>query len=156
MLMKRKTGVYAHFALPILFAAMLVPLHGQTRVSDNDLERFIKNLHEDAKSFRPVFENALKKSTIRKTSQEKDAKNTAERFEKQTDAFAENFKKTRKGDTDLPLVVSTAQEIDRIVHDTHLNPEAVSSWRKVKADMGEVTNAFGAPPAFEPPPHGFR
>jgi hypothetical protein len=130
---------------------MLIPLYGQGRVSDGDLERFIRNLHEDAKAFRPVFEDALKKSTIRKTSQEKEAKNTAERFEKQTDSFVDNFRKTHKGDPDLPLVVSTAQQIDRIVYDTRLNQQATSRWRKVKADLDQVTGAFGAPSAFAPP-----
>jgi hypothetical protein len=149
--MKFKIGVNSYFSVAALLAGLVLPLCGQSRVSDGDLERFIKNLHEDAKSFRPVFENALKKSTIRKTSQEKDAKITAERLEKQTDAFADNFKRTHKGETDLPLVVSTAQQIDGIVHDTRLNPETVNSWRKVKADLDEVTNAFNAPPAFGPP-----
>src|ERR1700761_3415341 len=105
----------SRLAMPALLAGMLLPLYGQNRVSDNDLERFIKNLHEDAKAFRPVFENGLKKSSIRKTSQEKDAKITAERFEKQTDSFAENFKRTHKGDADLQLVVTTAQQIDAVV-----------------------------------------
>jgi hypothetical protein len=140
-----------YLALPMLIASMLVPLYGQGRVNDKDLERFIRNLHEDAKAFRPAFEAALKKSTIRKTSQEKDAKNTAERFEKQTASFADNFKRTHKGDTDLPLVVSTAQQLDNVVTGTHLNPQAVASWRKVRADLNQVTNAFGASSAFAPP-----
>jgi hypothetical protein len=140
-----------YLTLSLLIAAMLVPLYGQSRVNDKDLERFIKNLNEDAKSFRPVFEAALKKSTIRKTSQEKDAKNMGVRFEKQTASFADNFKRTHKGDTDLPLVVSTAQQLDKVVTGVHLNSQADASWRKVRTDLDQVTNAFGAPSAFAPP-----
>ena len=40
----------------------------QGRINDKDLENLIRNLRDDAKSFRPVFSAGLKKSTIRKTS----------------------------------------------------------------------------------------
>lgn len=46
----------------------------QGRMSDKDAESLMKNLTEDAKRFRSAFSSAVGKSTIRETSQEKDAK----------------------------------------------------------------------------------
>jgi hypothetical protein len=42
-----------------------------------------------------VFVSGLKKSTIRKTSQAKDAERLAQLFEKQTASLLTNFKQTR-------------------------------------------------------------
>ena len=67
-------------ALALLLIVGAGAVFAQNRVSDKDLENLIRNLRDDAKSFRPVFESALKKSSIRKTSEEKDAKKLAEQF----------------------------------------------------------------------------
>jgi hypothetical protein len=66
---------------------------GQTRLNDKDVLQHMKNLKDDAKKFRPSFNSALAKSTIRKTTQEKDAKTLAQNFKKQTNSMYEAFKK---------------------------------------------------------------
>ena len=60
----------------------------QGRLSDKDLQRLMQNLKDDAQPFRQSFANALKKSTIRKTSQEKDARMLADSFAKQANRDA--------------------------------------------------------------------
>ncbi len=45
----------------------------QGRLSDKDVQRVMQNLKDDAQPFHKSFAKALKKSTIRKTSQENDA-----------------------------------------------------------------------------------
>jgi hypothetical protein len=65
----------------ILLVGMLVAGRfavAQGRLSDKDLQRLMQNLKDDAQPFRQSFANALKKSTIRKTSREKDARALAE------------------------------------------------------------------------------
>jgi hypothetical protein len=68
-------------------------LSAQTRLNDKDVLQHMKNLKDDAKKFRPSFNSALAKSTIRKTTQEKDAKTLAQNFKKQTNSMYEAFKK---------------------------------------------------------------
>ena len=72
------------------------------RLSDKDLESVMSNLKADAKAFRPRFDSAIKKSSIRKTSQAKDAMNLASTFEKQTSSALNEFKKTKRATRSLP------------------------------------------------------
>ena len=51
--------------------------------------------------FRQNFANALKKSTIRRTSQEKDAKALADTFAKQANTALETFKHQQKADQEV-------------------------------------------------------
>jgi hypothetical protein len=116
------------------------------RLSDKDLETVMSNLKADAKAFRPRFDSAIKKSSIRKTSQAKDAMNLASTFEKQTSSALNEFKKTRKGDS-VPAMLSTAGQIEKFMTDLKLDPQT-TGWDKIRTDLNQVSNAFGiAPPA---------
>src|SRR5580692_1946216 len=116
------------------------------RLSDKDLESVMSNLKADSKAFRPRFDSAIKKSSIRKTSQAKDAMNLASTFEKQTSTVLNEFKKTRKGDS-VPAMLSTASQIEKIMTDVKLDPRN-TGWDKIRTDLNQVSNAFGiAPPA---------
>ena len=111
------------------------------RISDKDLETLMNNLEDDAKSFRPRFDSAIQKSTICKTSQAKDAKNLASFFQKRTAALLNDFKKTKKGDA-VPNVLSSASQIEKLVHDLNLDAQSIG-WDKVRADLRQISSAFG-------------
>ena len=115
----------------------------QTRINDKDLEALMRNLRDDAKSFRQPFTSALKKSTIRKTSQAKDAENLAASFEKQTEALLNNFKQTRKGDANLSAVQGTSQQLEVIVKRYLLNSQVSPRWDKIQAELQQVLSAYG-------------
>jgi hypothetical protein len=68
----------------VVVIGLLCPLsaYAQERLSDKDVETQMKNLKEDSKKFRSSFNSAIGKSTVRKTSREKDAKALVERFGK--------------------------------------------------------------------------
>lgn len=115
----------------------------QNRVNDKDMESLMRNLRDDAKSFQPSFNDAVKRSVIRKTSQEKDAKDLVARFVKQTDTMLNNFKHSRKADRNLPNVLGTASQIDKIISSLELTPQASSRWQKVRAELQQVLSAYG-------------
>jgi len=118
-------------------------VRAQSRVSDRDVEALMRNLKEDSKSFRENFDAALKKSAIRRTSQEKDAKSLVASFEKQTDSMLNEFKKTRKGDVAVETTISNAQEIERLLHSMQLDPKTLSEWDKIQSELSHVSAAFG-------------
>jgi len=118
-------------------------LHAQKRVSDKDVEALMKNLKEDSKSFRENFDAALKKSAIRRTSQEKDAKDLVASFEKQTDSMLSDFKKTKRGDVAVESTISNAQEIERLIYNLQLDPKTISEWEKIRSELDRVSGAFG-------------
>jgi hypothetical protein len=137
----------------LLFSVALTPLaKAQGRLSDKDLQNLMGNLKDDAKSFRPVFTSALKKSTIRKTSREKDAANLADRFQKETEAMHSHFKAKKTADTELPLVQRTAAQIDQVVRNLNLGPQTTSRWEKIETELQQISSAFGvAYPTAENP-----
>ena len=77
----------------LLSGLSVTGVRAQSRMSDKDVEATMKNLTEDAKSFRSAFDSSVEKSTIRKTSREKDAKAQVKSFEDQTETLLNQFKK---------------------------------------------------------------
>jgi hypothetical protein len=118
-------------------------MHAQKRVSDKDVEALMKNLKDDSKSFRENFDAALKKSAIRRTSQEKDAKGLVASFEKQTDSMLSDFKKTKRGDVAVETTIGNAQEIERLIYNLQLDAKTLSEWEKIRAELDRVSSAFG-------------
>ena len=125
----------------------------QGRLSDKDLQRLMQNLKDDAQPFQKSFAKALKKSTIRKTSQEEDAKTLADTFAKQTNTALETFKHQQKADPEVNALVHTAAQIDPLVYSLQLNPQTTSQWERLRTELHQVAQAFGVPePYFAPPP----
>jgi hypothetical protein len=126
---------------------------GQGRLSDKDLQRLMQNLRDDAQPFRQSFANALKKSSIRKTSREKDARTLADTFANQTKSTLDTFKHHKKVDEDVAALVKTAAQIDPLIYSLQLNPETTSQWEKLRMELHPIAQAFGVPePYFAPPP----
>jgi len=140
--MRRSLQRCAVVVTACLIFGIAQPGHAQSRVSDKDVEALMNNLRDDAHSFRPRFSDAIKHSTIRKTSREKDANNLVEQFENQTKTMLDNFKRTKKGD-DVPGVVTTANQVNSLVYELKLNPQTTSLWEKIRAELSQVANAVG-------------
>jgi hypothetical protein len=142
------------FCFVVAFSLLLVVggrfTYAQGRVNDKDMENLMKNLRDDAKSFRGTFDSAIKKSTIRKTSREKDAKNLVAQFEKQTDAMLKNFKRTKKGDTDIRVVMDSAAQIDSLLRSVVLGGQTSSKWAKIQIEIHQVSSGFGIDSQYNP------
>jgi DUF3011 family protein len=123
----------------------------QGRLSDKDIENLMGNVKDDVKSFRPMFNSAIGKSSIRKTSREKDAKNLVAGLKKKTEAMRDTFRRTKKAEGNVRDVVATAQQIDDLVYGLRLNPQTTSQWEKVRGEIAQVSAAFGV---REPFSHG--
>jgi hypothetical protein len=135
------------FCLVILLSSFaLSPLaRAQGRTNDRDMANLMQNLRDDAKSFRPTFNNSIKRSAIRKTSREKDAKDLVARFVKQTDGMLNNFKRTKKADTELPLVQQSGAQINQLVVQLKLDPQTTARWEKVRDELRQLASAYGVP-----------
>ena len=122
--------------------------NAQGRLSDKDIENLMGNVKDDVKSFRPIFNSAISKSSIRKTSREKDAKNLVAGLEKKTEAMRNTFRRTKKAEGNVQDVVATAQQIDSLLYSLRLNPQAISQWDKIRREISQVSAAFGMPEPF--------
>ena len=120
----------------------------QKRVSDKDRQRMMKNLRYDTKSFRPMFDHAVDKSTIRKTSPAKDAKNLVRTFEKQVDAMQSAFKKNPTDGTAATNAVNTAEQIDSQLRTVSLGPNVMSQWQKIQEELHPIAASFGVEDSY--------
>jgi len=145
---------WAGFGFLVLLAAVLGasrPALAQGRLSDKDLQRLLQNLKDDAQPFRQSFANALKKSTIRKTSKEKDARMLADSFAKQANSALEAFKHNQKAEQGVTELVNTAAQIDPLVYSLQLNPQTTSQWERLRTELHQVAQAYGiSEPYFAP------
>src|SRR3984957_14932839 len=117
----------------------------QDRLSDKDVANMMNNLKNDAKNFRQVWSHALSKSTIRKTSREKDARNLATQFQNQTEGMLRQFQSNKTADTSLPLVQQTARNIEQVKSDVSLGPVVDSQWTKIRTELDQISQAFKLP-----------
>lgn len=148
MLANRLFSVFLGGLLVIIGLAQ-APLTAQGRLNDKDLEALMRNLRDDAKSFKSQFNSSISKSTIRKTSREKSAKNLVDQFQKQTEAMLNNFKRTKQGDADVQTVMGTAQQITNLLNSVQLTPQVNNNWQKIQTELGQVASAFGLVPRAE-------
>jgi hypothetical protein len=127
------------------------PAAAQGRLSDKDLQRLLQNLKDDAQPFRQSFANALKKSTIRKTSKEKDARMLADSFAKQANSGLETFKRSQKAEQAVTELVHTAAQIEPLVYSLQLDSATTSQWERLRGELHQVAQAYGiAEPYFAP------
>jgi hypothetical protein len=133
------------FGFLVLLAMVAVgrPAAAQGRLSDKDLQRLMQNLKDDAQPFRQRFANALKKSTIRKTSKEKDARMLADSFAKQANSALETFKHNQKGEQPVTELVHTAAQIDPLVYSLQLDSATTSQWERLRGELHQIAQAYG-------------
>ena len=126
-----------------LFALQPPAARAQKRVSDKDMERMMKNLRYDTKNFRPMFDRAVAKSTIRKTSQAKDDKNLVKTFENQVDAMQNSFKKNRNDGAATTTALETARQIDSVLRSVTLGPDVMAQWQKIREELHPIAASYG-------------
>lgn len=137
------------FIFGFFVVLQVTPAQAQTRVNDKDMKALMRNLRDDAKSFRPQFDSAIRKSTIRKTSQAKDAKEQMKAFVKQTDDLLNRFNKDRNGQAEFTNVMNNAEQLDATIHSVGLGPEVRERWRKIRTEVHQLARAYGVPEQFQ-------
>ncbi len=134
----------------LLTAGWGAAARAQSRVNDKDLARMMENVSHDAAPFRKSFDSALKKSTIRGTSQEKDARGLAATFETQSKQALETFKKHKKAEDEVAAMVDTAGQIDQLLNNVSMNPAVAQQWEKVRTELHQVAEASDVPDSYRP------
>src|ERR1700689_4252779 len=150
--MVRRYLGYAAMVVLLLSAFWGATGRGQSRIDDKDLARLMQNVKDDAQPFRKSFANALKKSTIRGTSQEKDARGLADTFAKQSQQALETFQHKRKAEDQVAAMVDTAGQINQLVNSLSLNPAVSTQWEKLRTELHQVAEAFNVQEPYQARP----
>ena len=148
--MERWPG-FGFLVLLAMVAGVGRPAVAQGRLSDKDLQRLMQNLKDDAQPFRQSFDNALKQSTIRKTSKEKDARMLADSFVKQANSALDSFKRNQKAEPAVTELVHTATQIDPLVYSLQLDSATTSQWEKLRSELHQIAQAYGIPERYLEP-----
>lgn len=119
----------------------------QSRMSDRDIRVTMNNMKQDSRKFSSNFNNAIKKSTVRKTDKEKSGKAMVQTFERQIGGMLNEFESTKKVDNSLPLVIDTAGKIQDFLQTNPLGDEVNASWVPLRAELDSLSKAFGMPGA---------
>ena len=119
----------------------------QSRMTDQDVQNMLKNINQDAKSFRSSFDSAIKKSTIRKTTQEKDARLLVKQFQDQTQGMVHEFQQTKKLVNSLPVALASSKKISDLMSSVSLGDQVTSQWARVKTELDTITDEFHMVPA---------
>lgn len=130
--------------LMILFFAFLGgSVIAQTRVNDKDIEAMMKNLNQDAKKFTKSFNSGITKTSIRGTSREKESKQMVKVFEQQTADMLKNFKKNKKAEAEMQLVLRSADQIAQLLKEVQLDQLTVSNWQKLDEELNLLSKGLG-------------
>jgi hypothetical protein len=138
---RRAFALSALLALVIPFIAAR-PAYPQGRLSDKDLEQRIKNMNSDVKRFRSLFNSAVSKTSIRKTTQEKDAKTLVQNFQTQANSLYEVFKRSKKSDPYLQNCLDLSAQIDKLLQSTQFDSGTTAQWDKIKPQLKDLAVAF--------------
>lgn len=131
------------FVLTLLCVFAMMPVaKAQSRLSDKDIDTTLRNLQEDTKQFRDMFNSAVKKSTVRKTSQEKDAKQMVKTFDQQLESTRRQFKSKHNVDGRLPAVLASRDKIDSFLSSVSLGDQTKSQWGRIKAQLDTLSKSF--------------
>jgi hypothetical protein len=133
------------FCLLVCLFSCVHLVSAQARMSDKDVVNMMKNLVQDTKQFQSLYNSAIAKSTIRKTSQEKDAKAVVQGFRNQGQNMLQIFQSKKKADTTLPTVLDSSQKIDKLLADVPLNESVTKQWAKVKSELSTLSEQFNIP-----------
>jgi len=136
--------IFSLSTITLLLTAGALSTAAQDRLSDKDVANMMNNLKNDAKNFRQVWNHALSKSTIRKTSREKDARNLATQFQNQTEGMLRQFQSNKTADQSLPLVQQTARDIEQTKSNVALCPVVDQQWSKIRTELDQIAQAFSS------------
>ena len=132
-----------------LFVATLLCLvfgmpaaRAQSRLTDKDIDTTLKNVQEDTRQFRDMFDSALRKSTVRKTSEEKSAREMVKTFEQELESTRHQFKDKRNVDGRLPAVLASRDKIDSFLSNVSLGDQTKAQWGRIKSQLDTLSKSF--------------
>ena len=114
----------------------------QARMNDKDIESVMNNLKQDAKKFRSLFNTAVDHSTIRKTTDAKNAKQLAQTFQQQCEGMYNHFKDSHEANSTLPPVLNSARQIENLHSQFQFGHEADAQWKKVQSELSILATQF--------------
>lgn len=129
----------ARSLLPLLMCAICAL--AESRVSDGDLEKLLRNLRDHSKSFRLLLDSALRKNAIPR-SRAKNAEHVADSLEKGSELLLNDFLRTKRGEDNLHTLQRSAQQMHTVVNTYKLGRQLTTRWGRIEAELQQIRVAY--------------
>lgn len=134
-------------ALISVFVSLSGAVRAQTnnpyRLSDREVEKTIRRVENDAKTFRSSFDRALDRSRLDGTTREDDVNARIKDFEEATKQLHDRFDERRSVANDVQNVLERAARIDEFMRRNRLDRRAQGDWSKLRGDLDRLASIYG-------------
>jgi hypothetical protein len=139
----------ALFALTIalLFLAVASQVQAQVvgqpyRLSDKEVERILKQIENQTKTFRKSLDSSLDRSRVNGTNREDDINAFVKAFEEQTKRLRDRFNDHKSVAADVEAVLDRAAAIDGFMGHQRLRGRAEEDWFALRSNLDELAQAY--------------
>jgi archaellum component FlaC len=112
------------------------------RVSDKEVERLLKQIENQTKTFRKSLDSSLDHSRVNGTRREDDINAFMKSFEEQTKHLHDRFNGHRSVAADVQSVLDRAAAIDGFMGRQHLRGRAEEDWYALRRNLDELAQAY--------------
>src|ERR1051326_878213 len=142
----RKAALYA-LTIATLFLAAASQVQAQVigqpyRLSDKEIERMLKQVENQTKTFRKSLDRSLDHSRVNGTRREDDINAFVKAFEEQTKHLHDRFNGHRSVAADVQAVLDRAAAIDGFMARQRLGGRAEQDWLALRGNLDELAQAY--------------
>jgi hypothetical protein len=133
--------------LAVMFFAAATATRAQVvgqpyRLSDKEVERMLKQIENQTKTFRKSLDSALDRSRINGTRREDDINAFIKAFEEQTKRLHDRFDHHKSVAADVQAVLDRAAAIDGFMGRQRLRGRAEEDWYALRRNLDELAQAY--------------
>jgi hypothetical protein len=133
--------------LAVLFIAVATQARAQVvgqpyRLSDKEVERMLKQIENQTKTFRKSLDSSLDHSRVNGTRREDDINAFVKAFEEQTKRLHDRFNDHKSVAADVEAVLDRASAIDRFMRRQRLGGRAAEDWFALRTNLDELAQAY--------------
>jgi hypothetical protein len=113
------------------------------RVTDQEVERILKQIEQQSDRFRSALDSSLDKSRFNGTREEDDVNRFVKEFYEQTKTLREHFDHHKSTSADVQSVLDRAASIDSFLRRNRLRKNnAVREWERLRVNLDELARVY--------------
>ena len=112
------------------------------RLSDFQMRQLIRRIETRSNQFSSSFMQALNRSSLNGSSEEREANRHLSEFESATTQLSSSFNRRESTSTDVQNVLEHAAFLNRFLVDHRVDNRAQSDWTQLRGDLDQLASAY--------------
>ena len=112
------------------------------RLSDFQMRQLIRRIETRSNQFSSSFMQALNRSSLNGSSEEREANRHLSEFESATTQLSSSFNRRESTSTDVQSVLEHAAFLNRFLVDHRVDNRAQSDWTQLRGDLDQLASAY--------------